>query len=102
MQEVESPVREEGQVEGGHVLLGGEGSNLTIDRAPAADQRRYGWLSRLRSYLFFDPLIWLYTVVFGIVSVPASLFGDKESTLHGFARGWSWLCLLYTSDAADE
>ena len=22
----------------------------------------YGWLSRLRSYLFLDPLLWLYTL----------------------------------------
>jgi 1-acyl-sn-glycerol-3-phosphate acyltransferase len=55
--------------------------------------RRYGWLSRLRSYFIFDPLIWLYTVVLGIVSVPVSLFGEKSRILHGFARFWSWLIM---------
>ncbi len=51
--------------------------------------RRYGWASRLRSYFILDPLIWLYTVVFGLLSIPASLFGDRERVLHAFARGWS-------------
>jgi 1-acyl-sn-glycerol-3-phosphate acyltransferase len=55
--------------------------------------RRYGWLSRLRSYLIFDPLIWLYTVVLGLLSIPCSLFGDHERILHNFARAWSWLIM---------
>ena len=53
----------------------------------------YGWGSRLRSYLIFDPLIWLYTVVLGIVSIPVSLFGEKGRILHGFARFWSQLIM---------
>jgi len=52
-----------------------------------------GILSRLRSYLILAPLIWLYTVIFGLVSIPVSLFGDKERILHAFARGWSWLIM---------
>ena len=55
--------------------------------------RKYGLLSRLRSYFILDPLIWLYTVVFGLLSVPASLFGDRERILHTFARGWSWMIM---------
>jgi 1-acyl-sn-glycerol-3-phosphate acyltransferase len=55
--------------------------------------RRHGILSHLRSYFIFDPLIWLYTVVFGLVSIPASLFGDRERILHAFARGWSWMIM---------
>ena len=62
-------------------------------RLPSRDgsrlSRRYGWLSRLRSYLIFDPLIWMYTVVLGIVSIPVSLFGNQGRILHGFARFWS-------------
>jgi 1-acyl-sn-glycerol-3-phosphate acyltransferase len=61
--------------------------------APLPAARQYGLLSRLRSYFVFDPLIWLYTVVFGLVSIPASLFGDRERILHSFARGWSWLIM---------
>jgi len=56
-------------------------------------QKKYGWLSRLRSYFIFDPLIWGYTVLLGIVSIPVSLFGNKERILHGFARLWSQLIL---------
>ena len=61
--------------------------------ATAAVSRRYGWPSRLRSYLIFDPLIWMYTVVLGIVSIPVSLFGNQGRILHGFARFWSWLIM---------
>jgi 1-acyl-sn-glycerol-3-phosphate acyltransferase len=55
--------------------------------------RKYGLLTALRSYLVFDPLIWLYTVVLGIVSIPVSLFGEKSRILHNFARFWSWLIM---------
>jgi 1-acyl-sn-glycerol-3-phosphate acyltransferase len=54
---------------------------------------QYGTLSRLRSYLILDPLIWFYTVVMGLVSLPVSLFGDKERILHAFARAWSQLIM---------
>jgi 1-acyl-sn-glycerol-3-phosphate acyltransferase len=60
---------------------------------PEAGTKKYGVLSRLRSYLILAPLIWLYTVVFGLVSLPVSLFGDKERILHAFARSWSWLIM---------
>jgi 1-acyl-sn-glycerol-3-phosphate acyltransferase len=74
----------------------------SIEKATAARQkfvrqlspaRRYGWLSRLRSYLILDPLIWLYTVVLGICSIPATLLGDKARILHRFARFWSQLIM---------
>jgi 1-acyl-sn-glycerol-3-phosphate acyltransferase len=55
--------------------------------------RKYGWPSRLRFYLVFDPLVWLYTVVLGIVSIPVSLFGEKTRILHRFASFWSWLIM---------
>lgn len=55
--------------------------------------RTYALLSRLRSYFVFDPLIWLYTVVMGLVSIPASLFGDRERILHEYARAWSRLIM---------
>jgi 1-acyl-sn-glycerol-3-phosphate acyltransferase len=61
--------------------------------ASGAASRRYGWPSRLRSYLIFDPLIWTYTVVLGIISVPVSLFGNQGRILHGFARLWSKLIM---------
>jgi 1-acyl-sn-glycerol-3-phosphate acyltransferase len=55
--------------------------------------RKYGLLSRLRSYLIFDPLIWLYTVVFGLTSIPFGFFDKDGRILHGFARAWSKLIL---------
>ena len=55
--------------------------------------REYGLLSRLRSYFIFDPLIWLYTVVFGLTSIPFGFFDKDGRILHGFARAWSKLIL---------
>jgi 1-acyl-sn-glycerol-3-phosphate acyltransferase len=60
---------------------------------PAEPTDSYGWASRLRSYFILDPLIWLYTVVMGVVSLPASLFGERTRILHEFARFWSWLIM---------
>jgi len=54
---------------------------------------KYGWLSRLRSYFIFDPLIWTYTVAFGIISIPVVLFRDEERILHRLARRWSQLIM---------
>ncbi len=50
-------------------------------------------LSRLRSYLLLDPLIWSYTVVLGVLSLLSSLFDRSGRVQHGFARLWSWLIL---------
>lgn len=58
-------------------------------RAP----RRYGLFSRVRSYFLFDPLIWLYTVAFGIASIPFGFFDRDGSILHAFARAWAWLTM---------
>ena len=58
-----------------------------------ARPRKYGILSRLRSYFIYDPLIWLYTVLLGLISIPVSLLGDRERILHNFARAWSWLIM---------
>lgn len=51
------------------------------------------FLSRLRSYLLLDPLIWSYTVVLGVLSLTSSLFDRSGRIQHGFARMWSWLIL---------
>ena len=58
-----------------------------------ARPRKYGILSRLRSYFIYDPLIWFYTVLLGLISIPVSLFGDRERILHSFARAWSWMIM---------
>jgi 1-acyl-sn-glycerol-3-phosphate acyltransferase len=55
--------------------------------------RKYGWLSRLRSYLILDPLIWLYTLVMGLVALPGGVFDRNGRRLHWFSYAWSWLIM---------
>lgn len=55
--------------------------------------RRYGWFSRLRSYLILDPLIWLYTVVTGLGSLAVGVWDRDGRRLHWFAHIWSWLIM---------
>jgi 1-acyl-sn-glycerol-3-phosphate acyltransferase len=64
-----------------------------VPPSAASVPQHYGWPSRLRSYFIFDPLIWLITVVLGIISIPVSLFGEKGRILHAFARFWSVLIM---------
>jgi 1-acyl-sn-glycerol-3-phosphate acyltransferase len=54
---------------------------------------RHGWLSRLRSYFIFDPLIWSYTFVLGLIALPGGLFDQSGRRLHWFSRTWSWLIM---------
>ncbi|HZW94031.1 MAG TPA: lysophospholipid acyltransferase family protein [Candidatus Eremiobacteraceae bacterium] len=72
--------------------------------APIAAQRgsphaipgkKYGWLSHLRSYFILDPLIWLYTLVLGLIALPGGLFDKSGRRLHWFSRAWSW-CIMKT------
>src|SRR5277367_542416 len=86
MQEVHTSVGE--QMQSGAPLSAQNNEDSIGVPAP-----KHGWLSLLRSYFIFDPLIWMYTVVLGIVSIPVSLFGEKSRILHGFARFWSWLIM---------
>jgi 1-acyl-sn-glycerol-3-phosphate acyltransferase len=55
--------------------------------------KKYGWLSRLRSYLMLDPLIWLYTLILGVLALPGGLFDRTGRRLHWFSRAWSWLIM---------
>ncbi len=50
-------------------------------------------LSWLRSIFILDPLVYLYTIVLGGLSVLSSLFDRTGRTQHGFARFWAWLIL---------
>jgi 1-acyl-sn-glycerol-3-phosphate acyltransferase len=51
------------------------------------------FFSLLRSLFILDPLIYLYTVVLGTLSLLSSFFDRKGRIQHGFARLWSWLIL---------
>ena len=55
--------------------------------------RKYGWLSRLRSYFILDLLIWLYTLVLGIAALPGGMFDPEARRLHWFSYAWSWLIM---------
>jgi hypothetical protein len=82
----------------GSEFIGGSGepgSNATgcaaAQSARDSGGEAYGWLSRLRSYLILDPLIWLYTLVMGVLALPGGLFDRSGRRLHWFSRAWSWL-----------
>ena len=51
------------------------------------------WLSRLRSYFIWDPLIWLYTIVLGSLSLLSSIFDRSGRVQHRFARLWARMIL---------
>ena len=55
--------------------------------------KNYGWLSRLRSYLILDPLIWFYTLISGLAVIPGGVLDRSGRRQHWFARAWSWLVL---------
>src|SRR5438067_6205717 len=65
-------------------------STEAVQVKPAGASRT---LSRLRSYFIFDPLIWGYTTVLGILSLLCSVADPGGRMQHGFARFWSWLIL---------
>lgn len=74
----------------------GDSPNLpasTCSSPHAIPGAKYGWLSRLRSYLVLDPLIWLYTVVMGLASLAAGIWDRDGRRLHWFAHIWSWLIM---------
>jgi len=52
-------------------------------------QKDHGLPSRLRSYFFFNPLIWGYTLFFGLTSIPFGFFDKDGRILHWFASTWS-------------
>ena len=58
-----------------------------------APGRRYGALSRLRSYFLLSPLIWAYTLVLGTLSLVCSLFDRSGRKQHALARLWSQLIM---------
>jgi len=54
--------------------------------------------TRLASYLVRNPLIYIYTVVLGTLSLLSSFIDRSGRLQHNFARLWSWL-ILRTSSA---
>lgn len=62
-------------------------------RNPREDALSHGWLSRLRSYFILDPVIWLITLVMGLIAIPGGAFDRTGRRLHWFSRTWSWLIM---------
>jgi 1-acyl-sn-glycerol-3-phosphate acyltransferase len=88
---------ENGQVENGQAESGSQAAQLAPSSASVRGdlreipRRKYGWLSRLRSYLILDPLIWLYTMVLGTIVLIVGLFDPHGRRQHRVAAAWSWL-----------
>lgn len=86
MQEVNSSLEVESGAEAAPVVA--------PRRSPhAVPGEKHGWLSGLRSYVILDPLIWLYTLVLGLLALPGGLFDGSGRRLHWFSRTWSWLIM---------
>ncbi|HKR32074.1 MAG TPA: lysophospholipid acyltransferase family protein [Terriglobales bacterium] len=50
------------------------------------------WVSRLRSYVILDPLIFFYTFLFGSASLAASFSDPTGARQHAIARKWArWI-----------
>jgi len=76
------------------VERGAEAPVVATRRSPhEIPGKTYGWLSRLRSYFILDPLVWVYTLVMGILALPGGLFDRSGRRLHWFSRAWSWLIM---------
>jgi 1-acyl-sn-glycerol-3-phosphate acyltransferase len=63
------------------------------EAAATPPPRKYGLLSALRSYFIIDPLVWAYTLVLGVVSIPFGFFDKDGSILHWFAQAWAKLTM---------
>jgi 1-acyl-sn-glycerol-3-phosphate acyltransferase len=84
------------QVENEQPDIGGAQTHLLRPerRSPhAIPGMKHGWASRLRSYFIFDPLIWAYTFILGILALPGGMFDRSGRRLHWFSRTWSWLIM---------
>ena len=68
--------------------------NTTNQQLASATPARRGTLfTRLRSYLLFVPVVYLYTGVLGTLALIASLFNGTSAVQHWFARTWSTIIL---------
>jgi 1-acyl-sn-glycerol-3-phosphate acyltransferase len=84
----------EPEKESGQLHSDAEVISAWLGAAPREEvHKSHGWLSRLRSYFILAPLIWVYTIVLGTISLIFSLFDRNGRIQHQFARLWSWLVM---------
>ncbi len=62
-------------------------------RNAAPPQPRGSWFTRLRSYCFCLPIVYLYTGVLGTISLVSSLFDSSGQVQHRIASQWARLIL---------
>jgi 1-acyl-sn-glycerol-3-phosphate acyltransferase len=70
--------------------------DTTEIQVPSTEEKAGGirhWISRLRSYFFWDPLIWIYTIILGSLSLLSSFFDRDGHIQHNFAQLWSRIIL---------
>ena len=67
-------------------------TQLQVETAEETAALRH-WLSRLRSYFIWDPLIWTYTIILGSLSLLSSVFDRSGRVQHRFAQLWSRMIL---------
>jgi len=67
--------------------------NTQAQEVATSEQRRGTLFTRLRSYFVYVPLVYLYTLVLGILSLLSSLFDRSGRVQHGFARLWARMIL---------
>jgi 1-acyl-sn-glycerol-3-phosphate acyltransferase len=89
---------EHGDADGGQLkdtmTLVASGSPTSAIASPhAIPGKKYGWLSRLRSYLVLDPLIWFITLGMGLLAIPGGSFDRSGRRLHWFSYAWSKLIM---------
>jgi 1-acyl-sn-glycerol-3-phosphate acyltransferase len=71
----------------------GAQASLKHPSSASKQARPNEWLARLRSYFYFNPLIWAYTLLLGPASLASSI-GDHDGRLqHKLAHVWSWLIM---------
>ena len=76
------------------VSLAASGSPTSAIASPhAIPGKTYGWLSRLRSYLILDPMIWFITLGMGLLAIPGGMFDRSGRRLHWFSYAWSKLIM---------
>jgi 1-acyl-sn-glycerol-3-phosphate acyltransferase len=99
VQEVNSPVRAESDQLESSPSRELPVASLSSSRSSARPSphaipgKSYGWLSRLRSYFIFDPLIWFYTLFLGVLALPGGMYDRSGRRLHWFSCAWSWLIM---------
>jgi 1-acyl-sn-glycerol-3-phosphate acyltransferase len=69
------------------------GMNTQAQEVTRSEQRRGTLFTRLRSYFVYVPLVYLYTLVLGILSLLSSLFDRNGRVQHEFARLWARMIL---------